>query len=686
MDSLTYKNIKSDVRDKAILIVMLFIMLGTGIIARIPFYKLILFLYVQINVIFLSGQNIRELLKINYRNRLSNIFTSYAIGYAVTLSLYLITLIMTVPKVSIVIAYVISIINLIIAVANFKGKDNIGTWNEVDQWIALAAFLLTCIIMFFCFQARLFSAEITGYVYMHPDDQFWFKEAVEGTRTIPMPDFSISGVSRYYHYFSGAWCSFLHYLTGIEIFDVCYSLSWVGDLFLLIGGIYILFVEASIKDKYLVIAFIAILLTTGMQSSTLTFYINHLYATHFGFLPGYAMGLYTFVLFLYWYKDCKRKLSVLVLCIDIFIITLGLKSPCGCLPLVGIGIVCLAMLFGGRNRKDKVDGLIAGLFYFFTFISIYRLLFTYPNNSHIYDVAILEKRVSFSPTDSLFYSGYFKELVINLTNVFENKYVGYIVSYAMYLFLSNFVVGCFILLALKICIQYKIKLRIENIASLGIVICGYLMYTLMTQEGYSQVYFLFTLFPYGMFFALNVIVNCDEKCNSNRRYNILSFIALSAILILGVYKTIEYYIPNCASYGWKNLYNHYNASVNYPGSTGNDVNKKEMEALRWLRDNSDENALLITNLSIINDRSFTTSCYTERQIYIEGGAYGAASQELQNYRINLMKEYYTGSKAAAEVLTNEGVDYAVIFTSVEDYMEYSGKVIFENEAVIIIQL
>lgn len=227
----------------------------------------------------------------------------------------------------------------------------------------------------------------------------------------------------------------------------------------------------------------------------------------------------------------------------------------------------------------------------------------------------------------------------------------------------------------------------SEIAALMAVLCGYLFYTIITQNGYSQVYFMFALFPYGMYLALNLIAKSDVAENQKRKQRWFkpTTAVMLIILIVGVHKTTEYYSGKVLL-GLSNLKNRYISEKEYPGSSGNDVNKQELEALRWLRDNSDEDALLITNLAIINNTSFTTSCYAERQIYIEGEGYGSANQELQTYRVNLIKKYYLGDEEATEVLIGEGVDYAVVFASVPEYVEYVGNVIFENSAVKIIEM
>lgn len=690
IDKTMWKKIKEYIINNSILIEMLFIMIITGLIAQVPFYRIMLFLYVQICVIYLTGRTVLKFTKFVFRNRLSFIFSSYAVGYAVSLSLYLVTLVLNAPNISVPLTYLLSVMNIGMYINDCKkqrkGNMESISINKVELGVAAVFFLIASITMFWCFQARMLSADITGYVSMFADDQFWFREAVEGTRGFPVPDFSASGVIRSYHYFSGTWCSFLHYLTGIEIFDICFTFSWVGDVFLLVGGIYMLFMESEhISIKYTIIALIALLFTTSAQQATKTYYFSHLFVCHFGYLLGSAMGMYSFGLFLKWYENGKRSISSLLLCIIMLLTTLGLKSPCGCLVLAGIGTVCALMLFWGKDRKERLSGFFVGIVFLVSFIAFYKLFFTYPKDASIYNSLSREDR--FSLTGSLFQTDHFQSLAIDLSFVFENTVIGYILTYLLYWFLSNFVVAVFMLLALYRCVKYKIRLEFKDISSLAMVVCGYLFYTIMHQSGYSQVYFMFALFPYGMYLSLNILGRSPDVRKEGRLLKSFqpSAIIISLVLILGMYKTLTYY-PYFALLGLKNLNTRYDAENDYPGSTGNDVNKKELEALRWLRENSDEDALLITNLAIINDRSFTTSCYTERQIYIEGEAYGAASKALQDYRVNLIKEYYSGSDAAAQTLINEGVDYAVIFGSVPGYTGYVGNIIYENDAVKVVEM
>ena len=670
-----------------LLLTMLSLTVIAGSVTRIPFLRLALYLLVQYTSIYLTGLTIVERADVGFRTAQAKMFSAYAAGYAFWLAVYLLFLICNVPAWSVYFTAALTAVNLLYRLFGKREKRQAVPEAGRNQLrIVLAFYLLSAAVMFLCFQARLRSADLTGYVTMHFDDQFWFREAVEGTAGFPMPDFSAMGVYRYYHYFSGTWCSFLHYLTGIELFDICFSLSWVGDLFLFAGGVYVLFSESGIGSGIpLAAAFAALLFTSGAQKITSAYYINHLYVTHFGYLPGTAMGTYVFALFLKWYQSEKKPGLQLCLCLLMFAVTMGLKAPCGCIVLAGIGSLCLLVLAEGNrgNRTgERLSGLLAGAAFLILFLLVYRFFFVYPDDP-IYRTHGSGERISL--TSSLFKSGFFKPAVQKLTELLGNRYLAYVPAFAAYWVLSNFVLAAFVFAALIVFLKDRPELTQVNKAILILLVFGYGVYTLLYQQGYSNVYFMLAAFPYGMLLALDVLQRSKTFGSSNGLRRLLTAF-LGFALLLGVFKTSLYYGPRYVLPGLKNLSAAYSEGHEYPGSSGNDVNKRELEGLRWLRENSPKDAVVATNLAVINHKAFTTSCYSERQAYIEGEAYGAASQELQDYRYGVTEQYFRGSGDAAKTLIAEGVDYAAVFSSVEGFTSYLGLVVFENEDIMIIKL
>ena len=100
--------IRTIVLNNSLLIELLILLTISGMIAQVPLYRIALFLYVQISIVYLTGRTVLKFMEVDFSSRLSHLFFSYAIGYTVTLTLYLITLLFHAPKVSIIVTYIFS--------------------------------------------------------------------------------------------------------------------------------------------------------------------------------------------------------------------------------------------------------------------------------------------------------------------------------------------------------------------------------------------------------------------------------------------------------------------------------------------------------------------------------------------------------------------------------------------------
>jgi len=122
---------------------------------------------------------------------------------------------------------------------------------------------------------------------------------------------------------------------------------------------------------------------------------------------------------------------------------------------------------------------------------------------------------------------------------------------------------------------------------------------------------------------------------------------------------------------------------------GQSVTKSELLAMRWVRDHTDKQDLIATN-KIIGDlgkRSFVSSSFTERQIFVEGTDYTAVEEmsDLQT-RENMNLQYYQGNDSAYEYLKQYGVKYAILFKGISNPNIALGHIVFENESTIIYKL
>ena len=127
----------------------------------------------------------------------------------------------------------------------------------------------------------------------------------------------------------------------------------------------------------------------------------------------------------------------------------------------------------------------------------------------------------------------------------------------------------------------------------------------------------------------------------------------------------------------------------------NDISFLEMKGLRWIRENSPENIVLATNKVLFGNpeqsffsRTFITSEYSERQVYLEGfSSTNLPNMEFVMERLSQLRNYYNGIPGSASILQQNGVTHAVLFKGDQNAsVTIEGGVIYENEDIAILDL
>ena len=97
--------------------------------------------------------------------------------------------------------------------------------------------------------------------------------------------------------------------------------------------------------------------------------------------------------------------------------------------------------------------------------------------------------------------------------------------------------------------------------------------------------------------------------------------------------------------------------------------------------------MVVTNkvlAPIRGERSFITSAYAERQVYLEG--YSSANlpnNHLVPDRLFLISQYFSGDRSAREKLIKEGITHVIIYKSLSDNSAETGDLLYENKEIII---
>lgn len=132
--------------------------------------------------------------------------------------------------------------------------------------------------------------------------------------------------------------------------------------------------------------------------------------------------------------------------------------------------------------------------------------------------------------------------------------------------------------------------------------------------------------------------------------------------------------------------------VVYPEENELIIYKDVVSGLRWLRDNTSQDAVIVSNRATINVESnyYLYGVFSERQQYLEGtdmiSTDRIIQQEVERRQDLIKKGYYDADKTAIDEMIREGGDYFVSTKNISPWFN-SSKVglnkVFENEGIVI---
>ncbi len=523
------------------------------------------------------------------------------------------------------------------------------------------------------------SAQIVNYRYMVGDLTYWFKNCVAATKGYPLPELSINGLHLYWHLFSCFEVAFLHFVTGMEIYELCFTFAYIWQIFLLVGGTYTIAAYLLKKRSYIFLALLAVLFTSGMDNQTWVFYQYHLYRCSLAFIEGYAMSMFgLFILFAFTDLD-KKNATAYGLTVLMLAGSLGLKASGGVILLAAMAVRLVFCL--GRNGKKNVRYIFVLLSYLAAFYVVANFILI---DGNALSSSTSSHQLRLFTIESVLKSGYYRPVFETLKVGFLNKYVAYIVTAFIYLIHANYAVFVPLLAGIALTVYYrdwKKFLDITNVTLACMVLGGLGIFFLVDHPGFSQVYFMFEVFPFAVILGMRLIEG--SLLHRQAKY---AAIAVEFLLIMG---SICYNYVN-----WQSIYrldaDAYLVESDIERSfLGDDVSDEEIEGLRWVRENLGENVVLATNKILIEKavKTFITSEFTERQVYLEGYAStNLPSMDLVDFRLDLLSRYYGGEEGAMKSLMDEGVTHAVLFKGNQDpSVQLEGNFLYENNAIAIIE-
>lgn len=657
------------------LICFLFVAIST-VISRCSTFDAIKFLLVEYAFVFLPGYSIISWLGVGFENKLIRSFISYALGYSLSIIIYLVML-LTASHFYILYVYlllfILSCVYLIRRDSLFSDEAIGRVENKILSLILLVSLVLGC-LFFQC--NNINPALMDGNWYVYQDLLYWCRNSVAATKCYPLPDLSVFGHSFYYHYFSSIEMAFLKYTTGIEMYDLCFTYSYLITIFLTVSGLYTISKYVIQDPKLLFLPTLFVLFTTSFDYYNHIYFNDHILMASFGFAEG--MALFCFSLYCYFrtLRTSESRMKFLLMAMLMLFATTGLKGPLAAILLVGFAVGSVILLF---KRKNYVFGIFSGLGLFLSFL-IPFILFVVDLNHKAEPGSTGEMALSL--VNTVFHSNYFERgydyLIVHGVPTF--------LSYAFILIL--YLLSAFIFpLAVFCLVQKKIEFSDTFVVILSMMITGVFLGMFLSNVGFSQVYFL-----YSSILCLFILSFISKNVVSSRRYKCLIAIFVFGFLFFSYQDSITAYrgglsLLRSTEYG-RDLLCKLNKIEAVP-ETGLTINKGEMEGLRWVRDNLPNNCVLLSNkiFSETGDRSFWTSCLSERQVFLESYAFSNVDTIEISKNIKFLKSFYQGDIDARNKVLKLGATHAVIYKNIlPHHIPIGCKILYENKEVAIAKI
>ena len=671
-----------------ILIVVLFCVFAMVIRGEVNVIKSLWLVLAHFFFLYLPGRAILKSTQIRFGSNLVAFLCSYAAGYVMSIILYIALLLIGIQKYSLYPALAMSVISLWPLYKRREEEDFITYAGKEDYIIFFGFLAATIIVGITIYVLPNRSAQIIGYQDTMGDLTYWYKNCVASTKGYPLPELSVTGLNLYWHLFSCFEVAFLHFVTGIEIYNLCFTFSFIWKMILLVGGTYVLAAHYLKKRKYVALVLLVTLFTSGLDTQTVVDYQDHLFRCSLAFEEGYAMSMFGLVFFDKFLEMEKKTINAYLLTMIGFAGALGLKVSGGTLLLAGIGGRLLFELRKDWRRLIRIALLISS--YIMAYLIVSKLFII---DGNALSSSTSSHQMAFSPFKTIFRSGYYEPIYQTLKTGFINKYLAYIITVGIYLLQSDYAVSIpFVLSILAVCISGKGRFLFtkRSLPLLAMVACGQVLFIFLNHPGFSQVYFYFNTFAFASVVSMLLVEECSadiviEK-NLARGISIITLVMALASIKYNIVNYHDIYVLDPQIFSVKEP---------RPSTGQNDVSSLEMDGLRWIRDNLPEDIILATNKVFSGNpesssfsRTFITSEYSERQVYLEGfSSTNLPDMQFVMERLSELRMYYGGEQGAEEILKNKGVTHAVVFKGLQDPSVIpAGSILFENNNITVIDI
>ena len=619
-----------------------------GCLLTIPFMDVLRGVGMQFFGLFLPGMALWVSLHTDKQNILTALTICYALGYIFNIISYFLLVPFGVRRLVPIYVMLVSLISL--SIIYRKGKVVSLRRLQKEDSIFVILYLIYLCMNTIAYSGANALPIITESAWYPQDLLYWIENAGALIRQFPpMEPRADLDSTLYYHYFSSIQLAFSALATGVDLFTLGVSFFSLGKTMLYFGGGDILF-QSVLKRKSLVL-FSLILMCFGDGFGNLAgiSWVSHTWSHPFGFDIGFAFGfIFLYFFYLQYNKELFDK-KILIFSVMTFFVCAGVKMPIAVVVIVAAGIVCFSWL--GKKQYKLAFTYGISLLVVFVIVAVACA-----------GVGLQEGQTgSFSATDfiqssslmQVFYTNYAADGV---------KWILGILLCVIHCIVANpliiilYIFGFFALLADK---------KMRTPMNLGLFLAGafgLLLGVFNIQPGRSQMYFTMAAFiPCILLGLIWLDTNWSEWDLANRR---LVMAVCNCLLVIEVYLAFfhgyTYYgngISSAIELGFRNMFLKEDAIQE---NREDGLQKADLEALEWVRDNISLDSILLADRSVVsgNSKYMYYGAFSERQMYIEGDAYFRERYVQEREHMNsITSQVFMNSDEALEMAISEGVDY-----------------------------
>ncbi len=634
---------------------------------------LVFFLFQNL-FILVPGAGVLAVLGLKPISKLELVSFSYGIGYAVNIITYYLVMLSGIKAYAV---WVLSLETLLAAVVLHKKKDCLPAPEEdaagnIICGVMLCIFFLCRFFLYFGVNKIPSAGESNFYT---ADLMYYIGNSVEMAKECPPMDFRWHIQPYKYHLFGSAQMALLQMTVKIPMVILEFSYGFIQPCILLVFSTYSLLKRLGLKKVFCALGLFAALFMTGWEEGTICSYMAHILIVPFGLDIGLAYMILS-VLFYILYLREKNTNGGILLALLLFMATCtGAKGPFGVVFTGAVGIDCAYRFCVKRAYKQTLAvGLgVLGIF-LLVFFGVISEGFNTVNGANSLDITLLGIVL-----DSRAGGAVLRRLPASLP-----QGIRYGIAAVSYLIMA--IPGLGMLPVAIFAARKKINKDVleKNLIFVYIIVVGVFLGFLTSQSGYSQMYFLLAVIPFVAVLLAKVLSGMEGRLK-----NLIAVGTAAVILLLGIrgYKQYQDYYETGLDNLTKGL------GTGWQTEQPNLVTYEEYEAYEWIRKNTEENSLLVSNVMLRpnHGRSFVTGAFSERHLWLEGWEYGYAvrtADEVSRQQ-DITARAMENDAVAIGTLVNEGVDYLVQIKQISPGFRLGaqfGCPVFENNGVCIYQL